>query len=126
MNLCRAVESVLSQTYSNIEIIVVDDKGIGTEYQIQTEQELAEYIASDTIQYIQHEVNKNGSAARNTGLQIAQGKYVNFLDDDVMISNKISSQVEILEKNSCYDAAYCNSKIVCPLRTFVSVRNSSH
>lgn len=42
----------------------------------------ASYIDSKRITYIQHEKNKNGSAARNTGIKVAKGKYISFLDDD--------------------------------------------
>lgn len=77
-----AVESVLSQDYSPVEIIVVDDNGLGTEEQIATEKALHEYIQAGKITYHPHEVNKNGSAARNTGVALANGKYIGLLDDD--------------------------------------------
>ena len=63
--LTRAIDSVLEQTYPSIEIIVVDDNGEGTEMQLETEKALENYIISGEIVYIKHEVNRNGSAARN-------------------------------------------------------------
>ena len=81
-NIVRAINSVLAQTYKNIEIIVVDDNGIGTHHQLETEKELKAYITQGKITYLTHEVNKNGSAARNTGFRSCHGDYVNFLDDD--------------------------------------------
>ena len=81
-NLIRAIKSVLNQTYKPIEIIVVDDNGKGTPSQQETEKILREYICSGAIQYITHDMNKNGSAARNTGFRASMGEYVNFLDDD--------------------------------------------
>ena len=80
--LCRAIRSVISQTYDNIEIIVVDDNGEATEGQIKTEKLLREFIASNTISYIKHDVNRNGAVARNTGFKQSRGKYIAFLDDD--------------------------------------------
>lgn len=77
-----AVESVLNQTYQNIEIIVIDDNGLGTNEQVQTRSRLTEYIDSKRIKYIPHEVNKNGSAARNTGFKNSTGEYICLLDDD--------------------------------------------
>ena len=71
----RAVESVLSQTYRNIETIVVDDNGLGSEAQIATENIIKQY---PEVIYIPHKINKNGSAARNTGLKRAKGKYLLF------------------------------------------------
>lgn len=99
-NLLRAIRSVRSQTYSNIEIIVVDDNGVGTHWQQETEKVLYGEIKKGTISYIKHDHNKNGSAARNTGLNLSNGKYVNFLDDDDEFSeNRIEKCVEMLENN---------------------------
>ena len=111
-NIVRAINSVLAQTYKNIEIIVVDDNGEGTPHQIETEKVLREYIDNDKITYIKHEVNKNGSAARNTGFRLSCGEYINFLDDDdVFAPTKIEKQVARLEKDEKFDACYCNSLI---------------
>ncbi len=108
-NLIRAIESVLDQTYKNIEIIVVDDNGIDTHYQIETETLLKDYIGKN-ITYIKHDVNKNGSAARNTGLYNSKGDFINFLDDDdVFDKNKIELQVNKLLAFPEFDACYCNS-----------------
>lgn len=112
-NLCRAIDSVLSQTYSPIEIIVVDDNGIGTDYQLETEQLLSDYIKSSKIVYLKHEVNKNGAAARNTGVKHANGFFVGLLDDDdVFENNKIELQVRALESAYLVDSScrgcYCN------------------
>lgn len=112
-SLNRAIDSVLSQTYPNIEIIVVDDNGKGSKYQIETEKSLENYIKTDKIKYITHDVNRNGSAARNTGFKHSKGEYINFLDDDdVFLPKKIERQVEALDKSEAkYGATYCNSLI---------------
>lgn len=111
--ICNTIDSVLNQTYSNIEIIVVDDNGKGTLEQQETERLLSEYIKNNKIIYVVHEVNKNGSAARNTGFRNSKGKYINFLDDDdVFYPRKIEIQVDILKKTEVrYGAVYCNSRI---------------
>lgn len=80
--LVRAVESILNQTYRNIELIIVDDNGVGTAKQIETESVLEKYIESGRIKYIKHEKNLNGAVARNTGISNATGEYICFLDDD--------------------------------------------
>lgn len=96
-----AVESVLNQTYSNIEIIVVDDNGLGTDEQIKTKNKLAEYIECRKIKYIPHYVNKNGSAARNTGFKNSTGDYVCLLDDDdEYYPDKVEKEANTLEKLS--------------------------
>lgn len=108
--LSRAIESVLSQTYKNIEIIVVDDNGEGTENQKYTEQLIHEFIDSNKVVYIKHSVNKNGAAARNTGLNNSHGEYIAFLDDDdQFLPLKIEKQVAILEVSPIkVGACYCN------------------
>lgn len=78
----RCVSSAMAQDYQNFEVIVVDDNGAGTPEQINTYNLLEEYINYDNFCYIKHEKNKNGSAARNTGIRNAKGKYIAFLDDD--------------------------------------------
>lgn len=109
-NLLRAIESVQNQTYKNIEIIVVDDNGLGTLYQEETKKLLDSYIIREEIKYICHRKNKNGSAARNTGFAISKGKFINFLDDDdELIHNKIEVQVNELLSNPNYDGCYCDT-----------------
>lgn len=105
----RAIDSVLSQTYNPIELIVVDDNGLGTEFQIATEKLLHPYIEKGVIIYLPHDVNKNGSAARNTGARACSGKYVTFLDDDDELHpDKIKRQVEAIESsNGEFHGAYC-------------------
>lgn len=72
----NAIESVLSQTYQNIELFVVDDA---------SDDETPSVIESyddDRLTYIRHNINQHLSAARNTGVELANGDYVAFLDDD--------------------------------------------
>lgn len=118
-NLCRAINSVLSQTYHPVEIIVVDDNGINTPYQKETEQKLCKYIRENQIIYLKHDVNKNGSAARNTGFRASKGDYVGFLDDDDIFEPlKIELQVKrLIEVGNEYGACYCNAIIYNPRRT---------
>lgn len=112
-NIVRAIRSVQAQTYKNIEIIVVDDNGLNTQYQKETEDILKEYIANKSILYIPHDVNKNGSAARNTGLRASHGDFINFMDDDdTFMPTKISKQIEVLENHPEHGACYCNGHIL--------------
>lgn len=78
----KAIRSVLNQTYKNIEVIIVDDNGKGTGEQIKTENVVKEFRSFNNLHYITHDVNRNGSAARNTGAKASQGEYLGFLDDD--------------------------------------------
>ena len=99
----RAIRSVLAQTYQNFEIIVVDDASSG---------DVAEIIAefNDTrITYIRHQKNKGAPAARNSGLRVARGGFINFLDDDDEIMPlKLEKQVTLFQNTStATGVVYC-------------------
>lgn len=93
----RAIDSVLSQTYSNIEIIVVDDNNPASEHRAETENKMQGYKAFDNILYIKNEANLGGALARNEGIMRASGDYITFLDDDdVYLPDKVCTQVEYM------------------------------
>jgi glycosyltransferase involved in cell wall biosynthesis len=95
----KSIYSILNQTYDNIELIVVDDNGRGSKDQVATEKIINKLLPNERILYLVHDVNKNGSAARNTGIAKSTGKYIAFLDDDdCFFSDKIQKQVELFEK----------------------------
>ncbi len=72
----NAIDSVLSQTYENFELIVVDDASTdGT-------TELLKEIDHDKVRVIYHEKNKYASGARNTGLKESKGELIAYLDSD--------------------------------------------
>ena len=99
----RALRSVLEQTYDNLEIIVVDDASD------DNTPDVVKASQNVRVRYIRHESNKGGSAARNTGIRAAQGKYIEFLDDDDQWeSRKTEEQLRILEDLG-YDAVLCTS-----------------
>jgi glycosyltransferase involved in cell wall biosynthesis len=97
----RAIESCLSQVYENIEIIVIDDGSTdGTASIIKS------YVDHGDVRYIYQE-NSERSAARNRGVRMCNGKYIQFLDaDDELLSGKISTQVPILEADAALAAVY--------------------
>lgn len=106
-NLKRSIDSALSQTYNNIEIIVVDDNDPDTPYRKGTENVLSQYIGNNKVTYIKHEHNKNGSAARNTGWRNSHGQFVAFLDDDdQFLPEKIDKELNFLIEHQEFDAAY--------------------
>ncbi len=71
-----AIASVLAQTYQNVEIIVINDDGASAE------SELIGMNTGGRITYVRHAANRGLAAARNTGLKLARGKYITYLDDD--------------------------------------------
>jgi glycosyltransferase involved in cell wall biosynthesis len=112
IQLTRAIDSVLKQTYSNIEVIVVDDNNPGTPERLYTESIMSNYIDNPKIKYIQHEYNKNGSAARNTGFRHSKGDYIMLLDDDdEFLPRKAEVQVNCLEnRDRSWGACYTRYK----------------
>ena len=75
--LMKAIESVRLQTYSNIEIIVVDDGSTDG-----TRQEMEEAAKRGTLIYLYNADAPGGNHARNLGIRQAKGEYLSFLDDD--------------------------------------------
>jgi len=72
----KAIKSVLNQSYQDFEVIVVDD---GLEIRAES---IVKKVNDSRIVYIQHETERGGAAARNTGIKAAQGEFIAFLDDD--------------------------------------------
>ncbi|MCP3685546.1 MAG: glycosyltransferase family 2 protein [bacterium] len=90
----RAVNSVLSQTLKDIEIIVIDDAS-----SVDIASALQE-LSHDII-YIRHTTNKGASAARNTGIRRASAAYIAFLDsDDEWLPEKLVIQYETFQRSS--------------------------
>lgn len=104
----RAINSVLDQTYENIEVVVVDDNNPETEGRKETEELMLCFKDFTNVKYIKHPRNMNGAAARNTGIKNSSGEIVSFLDDDDWyLREKIEKQVKYLVANPEYDAVYC-------------------
>lgn len=81
--LSQAVDSVIAQTYTDWELLVVDDNKPDSEARRATAEVMSHYSDS-RIHYIQNERNMGGAAARNVGIFQAKGEYIAFLDDDDM------------------------------------------
>ena len=96
----RSAESVLNQTYKNIELIIVDDGST------DNTKEVIDSIKDERIVYIKQE-NQGCCAARNKGIDTAKGKYIAFQDsDDVWHLDKLEKQIQILKENNV-DVVFC-------------------
>lgn len=97
----QAIDSVFAQTYSNLELIVVNDGSTDKSGAI-----LASY--GDRIRVI-HQQNQGLSAARNVGIASALGEYVAFLDaDDYWQPDKLRQQIAVMEANP--NLALCHTQ----------------
>ncbi len=92
----EAIESVLNQTYKNLELIIVDD--CSTDNSVEIIQRYAK--KDDRIKFFKFGENKGACEAFNYGLRNAEGKYICYLGaDDVFLEDKIEKQVEFLENH---------------------------
>lgn len=118
----KAINSLLKQDYKNIEIIVVDDNQPNSQYRLQTESKMKEYDSESRVKYIKNPKNLGGALARNVGIEHAAGKYVTFLDDDDMyLTDKVSSQVEFMINNNL-DMSFMNLTLHNQSDEFVDFR----
>jgi len=95
-HLIECVESVLNQTFEDFEFIIVDDASTD-----KTVPMLKEFATKDNrIIIVTHQVNQKQTAAANTAIKLAKGKYLARMDaDDVALPNRFEKQVTFLEEN---------------------------
>lgn len=94
VTLSRAIDSILQQTYTDFELIIVDDGSTDA-----TKSKVEEY-SDARIRYV-YQDNAGASVARNTGIQLARAPYIAFQDsDDEWLLNKLSEQMKVLKTHS--------------------------
>ena len=90
----KSVQSFSQQ----VEIIVIDDNGKGTDFQKKTKSIIDKF---PNIKYHALENNSGASAARNVGVEIAKNKYISFLDsDDLFVNEKIARELEVIKTHA--------------------------
>lgn len=101
----KCIDSILSQTFKDFELILVDDGSTDSSSQI-----CDEYLKKDNRIKVIHKNNGGLSSARNIGLDMAKGEYISFIDSDDYVSNKY---IEILYTdilNNDADISICENK----------------
>lgn len=96
--LVRAIESVLKQSYRDIELLLVNDNDPEDEYTLELKSRVEPFQKDERFHLIMQDRHINGAVARNVGIKVARGQYVAFLDDDDWWEeNKLFVQVRALE-----------------------------
>ena len=103
----QCIESLINQTYKNIEIILVDDGSTDNSGKI-----CDEYAKNDIRIKAIHQPNKGVSAARNNGLEHATGKYITFVDSDDYIDEKYIEKLYYAITENEADISICNFKLI--------------
>ena len=100
----RSINSVLNQTYRNLELIIIDDAS-----KDETKLLLENLIQKDDrIKYIKNKHNLGAPLSRNKGIKLAKGRYIAFQDsDDEWLPTKIEKQINVFMSNKDVDAVYC-------------------
>jgi glycosyltransferase involved in cell wall biosynthesis len=103
------MDSIFTQTYSDFEVIVVNDGSPDTP---ELEKSLAPYL--DRITYIEQE-NKRAAGARNTAIRCARGRFLAFLDsDDAWLPGHLASQMKMFRQEHALDLVYADALVGDP------------
>ena len=96
--IAETIESVLAQTYTNWEMIIVDDCSTDNSYEIALN-----YSKKDSrIKVYKNEYNSGAAVSRNKAIEVSQGEYLAFLDsDDLWMPEKLEKQLKFMQENNC-------------------------
>ena len=103
----RCIDSVLNQTYSNWEMILVDDGSPDACGQI-----CDSYAEKDGRIHVIHQENQGLSAARNAGIKICKGEWIYFLDSDDFIVEDALEKMIFFSKSGTYDIIMAGFSII--------------
>ena len=104
----KSIRSALAQTYSNLEIIVIDD--CSSDGTVQIVQKLAQ--EDNRVRLIQNETNAGAANSRNKGMDCSRGAYVALLDsDDIWYPDKLQKQIKLAEETGA-GLIYCSYAMV--------------
>lgn len=94
--IARTIDSVLNQTYTNWEMIIVDDRS-----KDNTKEIVEQYMKNDSrIKYHLLDENSGAAVARTTAMKLAEGSYMAFLDsDDIWTNDKLERQIKWMQEN---------------------------
>jgi len=107
----NAINSIINQTYPNIEIIVVDDGSTD-----DTPKIMEKYKHVDNLKYIRYKENKGVGYARNMGLINAKGKYIAINDsDDISLCNRLEKEYKMIKRFNLLMIGCCIERTHIPV-----------
>ena len=103
----ESIQSVLNQTYTNWELIIVDDCSTDN-----TDDVVKPFLADKRIKYLKNDTNNGAAISRNRALREGKGRWVAFLDsDDLWLPEKLEKQINFMSKNDYHFSYTCYSEI---------------
>lgn len=91
----ESIQSVLNQTYTDWELLIVDDHSTD-----DTDEVVKPFLTDERIKYFKNENNSGAALTRNIAMREAQGEWIAFLDsDDLWMSDKLEKQIEFMNSN---------------------------
>lgn len=117
----NSINSVLNQTYTNIEIIVIDDASTDdTEINIKS-------LENEAIKYLKVEKSRGGNYARNLGIEKANGNYIAFLDDDdEWLPEKVEDQLNLFINDNEIGLVYTGANVIYSNKGYQYIRHPKH
>ena len=111
----RALDSLVGQTYGNIEIIVISDNDPDSDYAAETNRVMEGYLGDSRVRFMTTSGHTGGGFARNVACREAHGDYLAFLDDDdEFLPDKVETQLDYMLKEGldfCWqDVAWYNER----------------
>lgn len=96
--IAETIKSIQTQTYTNWELIIVDDCSTDN-----TDEVVKPFLVDERILYLKNEKNSGAAMSRNYALRKAKGKWIAFLDsDDIWLPEKLERQINFMKKNHYY------------------------
>lgn len=116
----ETLKTILNQSYKNLEIIIIDDCSSDDTFSVINQ------ISDARLKIFRQKKNMGVSAARNLGLSVATGEFVQFVDgDDLLESNAVEQLIEIVTKENC-DIVCFNLKVISDGETTLSLREKRY
>ncbi len=118
----ETVNSILEQTYENIEIVIVYDDSEKNDLNFLKKK----FSDNDKIRIIVNDKNLGAGLSRNRGIAAAKGRYIGFIDaDDLWSEEKISKQITFMKKNN-FQVSHTSYKIISEKGAILNIRKSRY